>query len=154
MRLTRQLDRDAKTLACDWWETEAAAVIVDLARASPYGVALAAITEAIRRTDDPLWVVGNTTPAAAQSVTWEWLDAGIDPGEVGAWLRAGCWDPGAARALSNAGVSAAGLIDGEGRSRFTVEDAGSEPLPLAQAVADQHITVEQAAQLTQGPRTS
>jgi hypothetical protein len=151
MRVTRQLDRDAKTLACDWWETEAAVMMIDLARASSYGVVLAAIAEAIRRTGDPLWVVGQTTPAAAHSVAWEWLRAGVEPSDVGAWLRAVCWDPRAARALGDAGVLAAGLVDGEGRFRFTVDGPGGEPMPLAQAVADQHITVEQAAQIAQGP---
>jgi hypothetical protein len=151
MRVTRQLDRDAQALACDWWETEAAVMIGDLAHARSYGVVLAAIAEAIRRTGDPLWVVGQTTPAAAHAVAWEWLCAGVEPGEVGVWLRAGCWDPRAARALGDAGVLAAGLIDGEGRSRFTVDGPGGEPVPLAQAVADQLITVEQAAQIAQGP---
>jgi hypothetical protein len=150
MRVTRQFDRDAQVLACDWWETEAAVVMIELARVRSYGVVLAAIAEAIRRTGDPLWVVGQTTSAAAHSVAWEWLCAGVEPGEVGAWLRAGCCDPRVARALSDAGVGAAGLIDGEGRCRVTVDGPVGEPMPLAQAVADEHITVEQAAQIVHG----
>jgi hypothetical protein len=150
-RVARQLDRDAKKLACDWWETDTAVVIVDLVHAGAFGVVLAAITETIHRTRDPLWVVGQSTPSAAHSVAWEWLRAGVEPADVSAWLRAGCWDPRTARALGDAGIRPADLLDGDGQPRHLVDGPGGEPMPLAQAVADKHLAVEDAARIARSP---
>jgi hypothetical protein len=80
-----------------WWETPTAEVIVDLAKAAPFVAALAGITEVLQEGEEPMWAVGSTTASGAFAVAQEWLDSGIEPSEVGDWLRAGCWDPKAAR---------------------------------------------------------
>ena len=54
-RVARQLDRDTKKLRCDWWETETASVIMDLARARAFHVVLCGLADVIRETGDPDW---------------------------------------------------------------------------------------------------
>jgi hypothetical protein len=152
-RVARQLDRDAKSLTCDWWETELSVVMRDLARSGGFLVALAGIAEAIQRRRDPLWVVGDTTATSAHKVAWEWLDAGVEPTEVAAWLLAGCWDPKAARALTDAGVDPGDLIDADGAPLDRVETPSGEVLPAAQAAADGHITPADVAAIVRA-RTS
>jgi hypothetical protein len=143
-RVARQLDRDTKKLRCDWWETETASVIMDLAKAGPFHVVLSGLAEAIRETEDPLWVIGGTTAAQAHAVAWEWLDAGIDPHEVTSWLRAGCWDPKAARSMVEEGLSPARLLDDDGEPLDWVEGSNGDLIPLAMAVADDHLTAADA----------
>lgn len=143
-RVARQLDRDTKKLRCDWWETETASVIMDLAKAGPFHVVLSALAEAIRETEDPLWVIGGTTAAQAHAVAWEWLDAGIDPHEVTSWLRAGCWDPKAARSMVEEGLSPARLLGDDGEPLDWVEGSNGDLIPLAMAVADDHLTAADA----------
>lgn len=143
-RVARQLDRDTKKLRCDWWETETASVIMDLAKAGPFHVVLSGLAEAIRETEDPLWVIGGTTAAQAHAVAWEWLDAGIDPHEVTSWLRAGCWDPKAARSMVEEGLSPARLLDDGGEPLDWVEGSNGDLIPLAMAVADDHLTAADA----------
>jgi hypothetical protein len=143
-RVVRQLDRDTKKLRCDWWETETASVIMDLAKAGPFHVVLSGLAEAIRETEDPLWVIGGTTAAQAHAVAWEWLDAGIDPHEVTSWLRAGCWDPKAARSMVEEGLSPARLLDDDGEPLDWVEGSNGDLIPLAMAVADDHLTAADA----------
>jgi hypothetical protein len=146
-RVARQLDRDADALGCGWWETETAGVITDLAHAGPFTLVLAALAQAINETRDPLWVIGKTTVDAAQRVAWEWLKTGIDPTTVLGWLRAGCWDPDAARRLTDAGIDPDRLLDDDGRPIDRIETSTGELVPLAQAVSDQEITAETAAHI-------
>jgi hypothetical protein len=143
-RVARQLDRDTKKLHCDWWETETASVIVDLAKSRPYHLVLSGIAEAIRETGDPLWVVGGTTAAQAHAVAWEWLDAGIEPDNVAAWLRAGCWDPKAAHVMSEEGLHPARMLDDDGEPLDWVEGLNGDLIPLAMAVAEGHLTASDA----------
>ena len=146
-RVARQLDRDADRLECDWWETDTAAVIVDLARSGPFLLALAAIAQAIQTTNDPLWVAGDTSSSAAHKVAWEWLDAGIEPTELIKWLLAGCWDPNAARRMTDKGIQPANLLDRDGKPAVWVEGLDGERIPLALAVADSHISAAEAVGL-------
>ncbi len=144
-RVTRQLDRDTRKLRCDWWETDTASVIVDLAQTGPFHTVLSGLAESIRETDDPLWVIGGTTAAQAHAVAWEWLDAGVDPGQVTSWLRAGCWDPKAARDMAEAGLCPARLLDDDGEPLDWVEGSNGDLIPLAMAVADGHLTAVEAS---------
>lgn len=146
-RVARQLDRDADRLGCDWWETDTAAVIVDLARSGPFLVALAGIAQAIQATDDPLWVTGDTTPTAAYKVAWEWLEAGIDPTELVKWLLAGCWDPAAAQRMVKEGIEPSDLLDRNDKPVVWVEGLDGQEIPLALAVADSHISAADAVGL-------
>jgi hypothetical protein len=139
-RVARQLDRDATKLTCDWWETELSSVMSDLARSGGFLVALAGIAQVIQLRRDPLWVVGDTSAASAHQVAWEWLDAGVEPADVGAWLLAGCWNPATAKALADAGVHPDALVDADGAVRFLVETPTGERLPAAHAAADGHLT--------------
>jgi hypothetical protein len=145
--VARQLDRDTKKLRCDWWETETASVIMDLARARAFHVVLCGLAEVIRETGDPLWVIGGTTAAQAHAVAWEWLDAAIDPHEVTGWLRAGCWDPRAARSMLEEGLSPPRLLDDGGEVLDWVEGSNGELVPLALAVADRHLTATEAVKV-------
>jgi hypothetical protein len=146
-RVARQLERDAKRLRCAWWETDTADVIGDLIQAGAVTVVLAAITRAINRTRDVLWVVGAESPAAAQAVAWEWIGAGVEPTDVASWLQAGCWDPAAARDLTLAGIGIVGLLAPDGTPRHWFDTPAGERVPLAQAVADKHITATEASDL-------
>jgi hypothetical protein len=146
-RVARQLDRDADRLGCDWWETDTAAVIVDLARSGPYLVALAGIAQAIQATNDPLWVTGDTSTSAAHKVAWEWVDAGIEPAQLVKWLLAGCWDPDAARRMTEKGIEPADLLDRHGQPAVWVEGLDGERIPVALAVADSHISAAEAVGL-------
>jgi hypothetical protein len=139
-RVARQLDRDAESLTCDWWETELSGVMSDLARSGGFLVALAGIAQVIQERGDPLWVVGETTATAAHKVAWEWIDAGVAPADVAPWLRAGCWNPKVARALADAGVEPRELVDADGRALDRVDAPNGERLAVAQAAADGHLT--------------
>jgi hypothetical protein len=149
-RVARQLDRDAKSLTCDWWETELSGVMGDLARSGGFFVALAGIAQVIQERGDPLWVVGDTTATAAHKVAWEWLDAGVTPADVGSWLRAGCWNPKAARALADAGVRPDDLVDAEGAALDWVDAPDGERVTAAQASADGHLTPAEVVALVAG----
>jgi hypothetical protein len=122
-------------------------VIGDLTQAGAFSVVLAAITRAINRSGDVLWVVGAESAAAAHTVAWEWIGAGIEPTDVATWLQAGCWDPAAARDLVLAGVEAKGLLGPDGTPRHWIDTPAGEHVPVAQAAADKHITATEAADL-------
>jgi hypothetical protein len=143
-RVARQLDRDTRKLRCDWWETETASLIMDLAKARAFHEVLCGLAEVIRETADPLWVIGGTTATQAHAVAWEWLDAGIEPREVPGWLRAGCWDPKAARRMADEGLGPAQLLDDDGEPLDLVEGTNGDLVPLAMAVADRHLTAAEA----------
>jgi hypothetical protein len=143
--VARQLDRDTKKLHCNWWETETASVIVDLAEAGPFHEVLCGLAEAIRETGDPDWVIGGAAATQAHAVAWEWLDAGIEARQVIGWLRAGCWDPRAARSMVEQGLGPARLLDDDGEPLDWVEGSTGDLVPLAMAVADGHITAPDAA---------
>jgi hypothetical protein len=139
-RVARQLDRDAKQLSCDWWETELSSVMSDLARSGGFLVALAGIAQVIQQRADPLWVIGDMTAASAHKVAWEWLDAGVEPADVATWLLAGCWSPTTAKALAGAGIQPADLVGADGHPLDWVDAPSGERLPAAQAAADGHLT--------------
>jgi hypothetical protein len=128
-----------------WWNTPTAAMLIDLAKAGPFVVALAGIAEVLRSGEDPDWAVGGITAAAAFSVAQEWLDSGIEPADVAAWLRAGCWDPRAASQLVVLGVRSDRLIDESGKPRHWVKTASGEEMSVALAVADNWISAREAA---------
>jgi len=135
-RVARQLDRDAKQLSCDWWETELSEVMGDLARSGGFLVALAGLARVIQQRSDPLWVVGDMSATSAHQVVWEWLDAGVEPSDVATWLLAGCWNPRTGHALADAGVRPDDLVDAEGAPLDWVDAPNGERLPAAQAAAD------------------
>jgi hypothetical protein len=137
----------------NWWNTPTATVIVDLAKAGDFVAALAGIAEVLQAGEEPMWVVGGTTAAAAFAVAQEWLDADVEPHEVGGWLRAGCWDPKAARQMVNVGLRPNRLLNEDGKPAHWVEASSGEEMPLALAVADSYLTPEEAVRVVvrQGP---
>jgi hypothetical protein len=147
-RVARQLDRDAKDLSCDWWETELSGVMTDLSRTGGFLVVLAGIAQVIQQRCDPLWVVGDTSATMAHKVAWEWLDAGVEPADVVTWLLAGCWNPKTAKALAAAGVQPGELVDADGAPLDWVDAPTGERLPAAQAAADGHLTPADLAALS------
>jgi hypothetical protein len=144
--LARRLKGDTEVLSCDWWETETAAVIVDLGRSGSFIVALAGITEVLREGADPEWVVGTAHAPAAFKVAQEWVEAGVEPSDVAAWLRAGCWDARAARRMADAGIQVDQLLDDEGKPLHLVDVGPEGDVPLALAVAENYLAVEEAAE--------
>jgi hypothetical protein len=146
-RVARQLDRDAKQLSCDWWETELSEVMGDLARSGGFLVALAGVAHVIQLRGDPLWVVGDLSATSAHKVVWEWLDAGIEPTDVGTWLLAGCWNPRTAVALAAAGIRPDDLVDADGNPLDWIDAPTGERLAAAHAAADGHLTPAQVATL-------
>lgn len=130
-----------------WWNTPTAAVIVDLAKAGPFVTALAGIAEVLRAGEDPEWAVGGVTASAAFTVAQEWLAAGIEPREVGGWLRAGCWDPKAAKRLVDVGLRPFRLLNDDGRPAHWVEAANGEQMSVALAVADGFMSAEEAVRV-------
>jgi hypothetical protein len=148
--LARQLEGETESLGLPWWETRTAAVLVDVARSRSLIVVLGGIAEVLQEGLDPLWVVGDQDPKAAFEVALEWLAAGVEPSEVAGWLRAGCWDPRAARRMADAGIRVSELLDEAGRPRYPVDIGPDGELPLALAVADTYLSVEDAARLVHG----
>ena len=127
-----------------WWTTSTATVIVNVAQSGPLILALAGIAQALRDGDDPEWVVGGASPLAAFAVANEWIDAGINPAEVNGWLRAGCWDPKAARSMVDVGLRPAHLLNDAGEPAHWIEATNGERMSVALAVADAFMTVEKA----------
>jgi hypothetical protein len=145
-----QLETETAGTGCGWWDTRMADVLIEIARAGPLVVALAGIAAALRDGEDPDIVTGGTSPEAAFEVAQEWLDAGIQPSEVGGWLRAGCWSAAAAKRMVDGGLRPARLLDDEGRPAHWVEVPNGEEMPLAQAVAEEFETVATAVRTVTG----
>ncbi len=145
--VTHRLDQESYGGSRKWWETPTANVIVDLAQARDLVAAIAGITEVLQAGEDPMWVVGGTTPAEALAVAQEWLDAEVEPAEVGGWLKAGCWDPKAARAMAAAGLRPWRLLDKDGNPLHWVEAGDGEQMSVALAVADSFLSVEDAVRV-------
>ena len=144
-KVVKDLDRDS--FGSEWWRTPTARRLVDFATIGPLAVALAGISGVLQEGEDPMWVVGGVTAADALTIAREWLDADVEAAEVGAWLRAGCWSPTAARCLVDVGVRADRLLDAHGRPAYWVEGRHGEDVPVASAVADGDMSPTDAARL-------
>lgn len=138
------LAADAETNQQYWWDTPTADLVCDLARARSFVDALAGLIAVLREGHDPMWAIGSESPAAAFAVVQEWVVAGVNPAEVGDWLRAGCWSATAARRMADAGIRPQRLLDEEGQPNHWVDLGPDGPIPLALAVADSYLTADQA----------
>jgi len=151
MRLDKVIqDLDYVTSGGDWWSSPTAIVVVALVDAGPLATALAHIAEVLQAGEDPMWVVGGVTAKEALAVAQEWLDAGVDGSEVGDWLRAGCWDPGAARRMVDAGLHPWRLLTNGGEPAHWIEAPNGETMSLAAAVADSYLTAREAVRVISG----
>ena len=135
----------------EWWSSSLATMAIDLAKAGPLATALAGIAEILQEGEDPMWVVGGVTASEACAVAQEWLDSGVDAMEVADWLRAGCWDPAAARQMLDLGLRPARLLDEDGSPLHWVEASSGEEVSVAAAVADRFLSPEQALQTVNQP---
>ncbi|MGH9212530.1 MAG: hypothetical protein ACRD2C_17935 [Acidimicrobiales bacterium] len=140
----RQMAADAEDHQRPWWDTPTASVVCDLARAGPFVAALAGVIAVLREGHDPMWAVGGDSAGEAFDVVQEWIAAGVDPTEVGDWIRAGCWSATAARQMSTSGIRPHRLLDVEGKPVHWLDVGPDGPIPLALAVADSYLTPDQA----------
>lgn len=147
-RLLEQLDMEA-AIGCSWWETDLASMVFAAVTAGPVMGVFTAITQVLREGHDPDIVIGATTADAAFAVAQEWVDAGIDPIGVVGWLRAGCWKPTAARAMTDAGLRPWRLLNQTGSPLHWIETATAaiEQIPLARAVAEEFLSIEDAVKI-------
>lgn len=147
-RLLDQLDMEA-AIGCGWWETDTAGLLLGFLSVGPPATVFTAIARLLRDGQDPDIVVGAGTANAAFAVAEEWLDAGIEADQVAWWLRAGCWKPAAARALTDAGLRPWRLLDDDGRPLHWIDvpTPDGEPVPLARAVTEEFVAVEAAVQI-------
>jgi hypothetical protein len=147
-RLLDQLDMEA-AVGCGWWETDTAALVLGFLSVGPTATVLTAIARLLRDGQDPDVIVGARTAHAAFAVAQEWLDADIDADQVARWLRAGCWKPTTARALTDAGLRPRRLLDDDGRPLHWIDipTPDGERVPLARAVAEEFMAVETAIQI-------
>jgi hypothetical protein len=147
-RLLEQLDMEA-AIGCGWWETDLASMVLAAVTAGPLMGVFTAIAQVLREGGDPDIVVGATNAEAAFGVAQEWVDAGIDPVGVVGWLRAGCWKPTAARAMTDAGLRPWRLLNQTGSPLHWVEitTAAIEQIPLARAVAEEFLSIDQAVKV-------
>jgi hypothetical protein len=136
-----RLGRAARLAGYEWWWTARWTAIADEWRGIPLVVALEGLAGALRSGRDPDVVVGGDGADLAVEVAGEWLAAGVDPGDVGGWVRSGCWRPAAARAMADAGIRPAQLLRDD-TPRHLVDSVSGWPIPLARAVADDEMTVE------------
>ena len=90
--------------------------------------------------------VDATTAEGTFAIAQDWLDAGIDATEVVGWLRAGCWKPITARAMTDAGLRPWCLLDGDRLPSHWVDvpAPGGGQMPLARAVAEGLVSIESA----------
>jgi hypothetical protein len=144
-RFLDQLDMEA-AVGCGWWETDTAGLVLGFLSVGPTVVVFTAIAGLLRDGQDPDVVVGAGTANAAFAVAEEWLDADIEADQVAWWLRAGCWKPAAARALTDAGLRPWRLLDDDGRPLHWIDipTPNGEQVPLARAVAEEFVAVETA----------
>jgi hypothetical protein len=143
----QQFDSDASMLGRRWWDTPTATVVADLAHVAPFMTALGGVIEILREGHDPQWALGEEGEASARcafTVVQEGLDAGVEPSEVGDWLRAGCWSAKTAMDLVNVGIRPRRLLDQDGVPVHLVDVGPAEPVPLATAVADSYLTAKEA----------
>ncbi len=145
--VSERFDIESYSGSLAWWQTPTAGVIIDLAQAGRFVSALAGIAEVLRDGEDPEWVIGGVSVPAAFAVAREWVDSGVEPLHVGDWLRAGCWNPNAARQLVDAGLYPAQLLNDRGEPLHHVETPDGAGAPVAMAVADSFLTAEQAVQV-------
>lgn len=145
--LLGQLLDEAGDLDRDWWHTWTADALIDFAPIAPLVEVLAGIATAVRDGGDPDVLIGGSTPEGAFGVADEWLAAGVPAGDVADWLRSGCWSPGAARQLAEAGIGPRALLDDNGRPLHLVEAPDGEQLPVARAVTEELYTVAAAVEL-------
>ena len=134
----------------DWWTSSAAFVAVDVVQAGPLADALVGIIEVLQEGTDPLWVVGGETFTQGVAVAQEWLDAGVDGREAGDWLRCGCWDPNAARAMIDVGLRPDRLLDHDGKPVHWIEVSNGDSMTVASAVADGFLTPDEAVRVVAG----
>lgn len=147
-RLLERLDAEA-TARCGWWETDVAGLILEAVATGPVMAVFTAIAYVLREGNAPGAGDGATTAEGTFAIAEEWLDAGIDATEVAGWLRAGCWRPTAARAMTDAGLRPWRLLDGDRLPLHWVDvpSPDGERMPLAGAVAAGLISIESAVQV-------
>lgn len=133
-----------------WWRCCVASAIVDLARVDGFVTAFAGITDVLRDGQDPRWVVGGDGVRAAFDVVIEWLDAGIDPQDVGLWLRAGCWSAEVAAELAGSCVQPRMLLNEEGRPAQWVRVADGSSQPVCVAVVEWDLTIPDVVRIVAG----
>lgn len=98
------LATSAERRGLPWWVTPTADLVITITNQTAFSVVLGGLIRLLREGADPAWVCGGGEPEAAFVVVEEWLRAGVDPGEVEAWFRSGCWDAKSARRLIGAGL--------------------------------------------------
>jgi hypothetical protein len=147
-RLLEQLDAEA-TSGCGWWETAVAGLILEAVATGPVMAVFTAIAYVLRESNAPCIGVGATTAEGTFAIAQDWLDAGIDATDVVGWLRAGCWKPTAARAMTDAGLRPWRLLDGDRVPLHWVDvpTPDGEQIPLARAVAEGLVSIESAVRV-------
>jgi hypothetical protein len=142
--LGERLAQAAQLAGYEWWWTATGTGLGAERDGAPLVAALDGLAEALRSGQDPDVVVGGESAELAVEVAGEWLAAGIAPCAIGAWVRAGCWRPAAARAMADAGIRPAHLLRADGTPRHLVDSVSGWPIPLARAVADDELTAAAA----------
>jgi len=138
---------DAEAAGCSgWWETDVAGLILEAVATGPVMAVFTAIAYVLREGNTPDIGVDATTAEGTFAIAQDWLDAGIDATEVVGWLRAGCWKPTAARAMTDAGLRPWRLLDGDRLPSHWVDVStpGGGQMPLARAVAEGLVSIESA----------
>ncbi len=142
--IAERLEAAASGSASEWWWTGWWDVIYSHYDAEPLVVVLAAFVDLMRAGQDPGWVVGSDSAKAAVEVAEGWLSHGIAPSDVHGWLDARCRYPRVARAFTDAGMRPSQLVNGNGQPRSVLDAPSGRPVPLAAAVADGDLNVDQA----------
>ena len=150
-RTLDQIDMEA-AVGCDWWETDTTSLVIGVLSAGPAMAVFTTIARLLRDGEDHDVIVGDSTASAAFAVGNEWFDAGIDPGDVEGWLRAGCWKPTVAKTLTDAGLQPRHLLGENGRPLHWIDvpTPDGEKVPLARAVTEQLISAQAAVPIAMG----